>query len=484
MTTQTLRGMATHGAMHWRGDRVDGALGIDPCTEPSGAPCDEDFSFRNFIVAFEGLVGRDGQISGANMQKFSDFILQVMLPPSPVSQLNGTLTTAQTAGLTKWNGTVSDVVEDCNGCHDLVPGSGFFGTAGQQSFEGEPQNAKVPHMRNLYQKIGMFNSGNDEVRGFAFLHDGSVDTLKTFLQAGVFSLTNAEENNLQQFSLAFPTDLAPIVGQQVTLTSTNATAVNPRIDLMIARDSASFTSLMLGGTVTDCDVIVKGSVGGSPRGWVREPGGLFRDDENNTITDAALRGLATSEGPLTYTAVYPGGGTRMGIDRDLDTVLDGLDNCPAAANPLQEDDDSNGVGNACQAAAVDSDFDGVMDPVDNCPSVPNANQANFDGDSQGDVCDDDDDNDGLLDVVETNTGTFVSASDTGTNPFSADTDGDGFGDGIEVLAGSDPNDANSKPDPNVTPALPPIGQLLLVGALLGGAIVARRRASRRAGEPA
>ena len=58
MTTQTLRGLATHGGMHWRGDRVDGFFGTDACTEPSGAPCNEDLSFRNFIVAFEGLVGQ------------------------------------------------------------------------------------------------------------------------------------------------------------------------------------------------------------------------------------------------------------------------------------------------------------------------------------------------------------------------------------------------------------------------------------------
>ena len=55
---------------------------------------------------------------------------------------------------------------------------------------------------------------------------------------------------------------------------------------------------------------------------------------------------------ITYTAVPPGSGTRMGIDRDEDTL-------------------SNGV--------------------------------------------------------ETNTGTFIDANDTGTDPAIADHDGDGFG---------------------------------------------------------
>lgn len=46
--------------------------------------------------------------------------------------------------------------------------------------------------------------------------------------------------------------------------------------------------------------------------------------------------------------------------------------------------------------------------------------------------DDDDDGDGLLDIYETNTGIYVSPTDTGTDPLIADTDGDGGTDGDEV----------------------------------------------------
>ncbi|MDP6579412.1 MAG: hypothetical protein QF681_02055, partial [Vicinamibacterales bacterium] len=133
-------------------------------------------------------------------------------------------------------------------------------------------------------------------------------------------------------ALAFDTDLAPIVGQQVTLTSTNSVAANPRIDLLIARAAAPFDSLILGGRVTECDLIVKGSVGGAERGWVRESSGLFRDDLGNTTDDAAVRALAITEGPLTYTCAPPGSGRRMGIDRDLDGVLDGNE-ISAGSNP-------------------------------------------------------------------------------------------------------------------------------------------------------
>jgi hypothetical protein len=57
---------------------------------------------------------------------------------------------------------------------------------------------------------------------------------------------------------------------------------------------------------------------------------------------------------------------------------------------------------------------------------------------------DDDDNDRLLDLVETNTGFFIDARDTRTNPLLADTDGDGLDDVCEVSGGSDPTDRPPK----------------------------------------
>ena len=57
----------------------------------------------------------------------------------------------------------------------------------------------------------------------------------------------------------------------------------------------------------------------------------------------------------------------------------------------------------------------------------------------------DTDSDGLLDLVETNTGIFVDADDPGTNPNLADTDNDGFGDGSEIASSTDPNDNRSVP---------------------------------------
>jgi len=497
MTTQTLRGMATHGAMHWRGDRVDGFFGLDSCTEPTGAPCSEDHAFNNFIVAFEGLVGKEGTITPTEMQMFTNFALKIMLPPNPVRNLDNSLTSQQQAGHDQFfscgPGTTecagglnppgsTDAVEDCDGCHNLDPPSGFFGTGGEQSFENEPQTFKVAHMRNLYAKVGMFGDSNqssnlgDQVRGFGFLHDGSVGSVFRFLTAGVFTLDNTQRNNLEAFALAFPSDLAPIVGQQVTLTSSTDPEENARVTLLSDRSKVSYDSLMAGGNVPECDLIAKGTVGGVARGWWRETGDTFRDDTGGTISDANLRLLVDTEGPITFTCVPPGSGVRAGINRDRDLHLDGVDNCPAVPNDAQTDNNMNGIGDACESGiALDTDGDTVPDSIDNCPNDPNPLQENFDGDFLGDVCDPDDDNDGLADVVETNTGTYGGPSDTGTDPFNADTDGDGFLDGTEVNAGTDPTDPLSFPA--TVPVLPG-GTVPLIVVLLATTGAAMRRRAR------
>ena len=65
-------------------------------------------------------------------------------------------------------------------------------------------------------------------------------------------------------------------------------------------------------------------------------------------------------------------------------------------------------------------------------SIPITAVADMDGDGTPDTQDPDIDGDGLANVHETNTRTFVSATDTGTNPLDADSDDDLYNDGSEV----------------------------------------------------
>jgi hypothetical protein len=372
-------------------------LSTTACTGSTGsnALCDEAFSFDNFIVAFEGLVGKHGTLSTPEMQQFTDFALQLTMPPNPVANLDGTQTAAQASGENLYFNHPSDAGQTCNFCHTLDPAAGFFGTGGDQSEEGETQRFKVAHLRNMYQKVGMFGIvtvtpfAGGQVRGFGFLHDGSVDTMFTFLDQGPFALNTTQVAELEQFMLAFPSDVAPIVGQQVSIGpgspgSFVSADVNGRIATLDARGGTAFGSFVLGGSVTECDLVVKSVEAGAPRSYLRQGDGTYLpDDGGSAISEVALRAKGDPVGDaqdLHYACVPPGSGPRMGLDRDEDAVHNGLDNCPAwpngagagtctagdaallgarcAANgacggggvcsQAQEDGDSDGTGDACE----------------------------------------------------------------------------------------------------------------------------------------
>jgi DNA-binding beta-propeller fold protein YncE/mono/diheme cytochrome c family protein len=338
MTTQSLRGLSHAGPMHWRGDRTGGSSG--------GDPLDENAAFNAFNVAFPGLVGRDeGELDPADMQAFTTFALQLTYPPNPIRALDNSLDAQQQAGLDLYMGRITDTVANCNGCHELDRTQGFFGTGGGSTFESETMEFKVAHLRNAYQKVGMFGQmpsdffpvstgfTGDQVRSTGFLHDGSVATVFNFLSSQVFSLDQGnprpetERRALEAFIMAFETDLAPIVGQQVTLTDSSGPDVAARITLLIQRADTDF--VLAGGTLAkECDLIVKGVVGGEPRGWVYIGGDQFDPDRASEApwSRADLEAAAAVPGqPLTFTCVPPGSGVRMGINRDRDTQLDGDD---------------------------------------------------------------------------------------------------------------------------------------------------------------
>ncbi|HEY2295448.1 MAG TPA: hypothetical protein VGM86_32495 [Thermoanaerobaculia bacterium] len=358
MATQSLRGMANHGPMHWRGDRTGGNDAAS--AQPDSGTFDERAAFAKFNGAFMDLLGRHETLTQEDMSAFTDFILQVTYPPNPNRPLNNRLTPDQAAGRRLFETVNCGIPSSpdfngatltCDGCHKIDPKAnpgtaapGLFGSNGRSSFDFNPQLFKAPHLRNLYQKIGMFGSApnpgflggdngfkGEQVRGFGFLNDGSLDTVFRFVHGISFSeIGNGPNSNsipegpegerqrrqLEAFILAFPTNLAPIVGQQITLTSASSVAVSSRIDLLRQRADAG-----------ECDLIAKTRVDGDEAGFLYVGAGAFVTDRHGqpSITDAALRSLATGHGghAVTYTCVPPGSGVRLGVDRDGDGAWDG-----------------------------------------------------------------------------------------------------------------------------------------------------------------
>jgi DNA-binding beta-propeller fold protein YncE len=411
MTTQSLRGMDNHGPMHWRGDRhgavqQTGAPFIDPATsapvvsaQPNAGIFDENAAFNSFNVAFPGLVGDAAELSTGDMQEFTDFVLQMTYPPNPIRNLDDSLTAQQTQGegfffnhVTLPNNTSQELPSDrfhnCNGCHVLdrngnagfTAHPGFFGTDGKLSFEFETQVFKVPHLRNLYTKIGMFGSSpdtlqpgtlilqqgpaTDEIRGFGFNHDGVLGQLEHFFTGQVFlkstvNVTLADGTvvppnpfgipfvdpnalllgnvvfiddggfalraAIVSYLMAFDSNEAPIVGQQITLTKTNAASAGPRVNLLEQRAAAG-----------QCDLVAKStSIVGANGGFLYNGTGFQPASVSlPPVSDATMR-LLVAIGLLpavTFTCVPVGEGQRIAIDRDDDGFAD-LDEVFAGKNP-------------------------------------------------------------------------------------------------------------------------------------------------------
>ncbi len=388
MTTQSLRGMANHGSMHWRGDRTGGNeapnnlcgaeetdAGVPTAyiknAQPDCGIFDEDVAFRKFNPAFEGLLGRHAPLPEPEMQAFADFALELVYPPNPIRALDNSLTPDQAAGREIYHRPgMFPGGASCNTCHVLDPAGnrelgvafpGFFGTDGSLAVKETPSfmlpmAMKVPHLRNAYQKVGMFGTPpnlltggdtwthtGDQVRGFGYLHGGDVDNLFSFMQALAFERPapeglgfstggfaggpagDVERRQVASFVLAFDSNLAPIVGQQATLTDSNGAAVNPRVDLLVAR-----------ALVDECELVAKTRVGARNQvGWLHDPAsGRFIPDRAGqpTLSLAALRLLAVLSHPVTFTCVPVGSGRRVAIDADLDGHLDG-DEDDAGSDP-------------------------------------------------------------------------------------------------------------------------------------------------------
>src|SRR5262249_38000049 len=118
-----------------------------------------------------------------------------------------------------------------------------------------------------------------------------------------------KRRQVEQFLLAFDSNLAPIVGQQVTITAGNRATATARVQLFLARAANG-----------ECDVVAKRN----GRGFVYQSG-IFRPDSirEAPVTLSQPGDLSsTARGEITFTCVPPGSGVRIGIDRDEDGTLD------------------------------------------------------------------------------------------------------------------------------------------------------------------
>lgn len=310
MVTQSLQGLKDTEPFHWRGDKVD---------------------FNAFNPAFQGLLG-GVQLPSAQMQDFTNFIETVAYPPNPYRQLNDTVPNTL-FGTTSINPAAGELIFNtlptlgtftCENCH-LNP----TGTDTALQLELSSQPMKTAQLRNAYEK-GLFvstASANGTFQtGFGYLHEGLFHGVVDFVNqtfGGVGGTLNPQQVlDVCGFVYCHPTDTAPAVGRTVTLDP--VTFADP-VRL------STIGTLQAQAIAGKCDLIVKANIGGVERGALfKTVSGFFEPDTiglpNLTLQDLQVFATFT---PMNFIGVAKGTGRRLGIDRDLDTVLN-FDDSPAS----------------------------------------------------------------------------------------------------------------------------------------------------------
>ena len=187
MTTQSLRGMANHGSMHWRGDRTGGN---DPGGEPVRRGCRVQEVQR-------GLPGPDRPRQRADRRRHAGVHRlhpdrHLSAEPDPPPRQHAQRQRSR-QGHDLFFGRITDTVFNCDGCHTLDPSPGCSAPSASPRSRARRRCSRSPTCATPTRRSACSAARSDatsqgpQVRGFGFLHDGSVDTVLHFLGAGVFS---------------------------------------------------------------------------------------------------------------------------------------------------------------------------------------------------------------------------------------------------------------------------------------------------------
>lgn len=316
MTTQTLRGLLGTTPLHWRGDRAN---------------------FNAFNGAFPSLLGGP-LLSTADMNAFTAFVNTIVFEPNPNQNLDRTMPASfppgdpnagnpNTGRLTFLNDNYQTNLR-CNTCHALPKGTNgvIIGAAVLQ----ESQDFKIPHLRNVYQKL-QFKGGAPTVSlsGFGIVHDGQSPNMFAFLSQPVFGTFQNDvtrQRNLNAFMLCFDTGTAPGVGHTRTMTATTLAAGSAEWAVLEAQ-----TQPQPPNNQPNCDLVVKLHDANGRRGFVYRPAtNDYLPDRAALapVTRAAIETMITAGATATVMGVPVTSGRRIAVDRDEDTILDGDEPMP------------------------------------------------------------------------------------------------------------------------------------------------------------
>ena len=386
MSTQTLQDIIGHEPHHWRGDKKGLEEFNGAFTGLQGRPSQltdtemqqfEDFlatihippnPYRNFDNTLPTTLDLKGHESFGRFALGSGTGVTAGSPLLPGNAVNGLDLFRTRPSHMAGPGGNDRRDNPCVMCHTLptgmganvtfvgdtatfpTAGSGVFvdnavGTKGERNlmitgllFGGDNQvnTFKVPQLRNLYDKRGFSLKQPRSLSGFGYFHDGS-DTLDKFISRFRGIVNDQETSDIIAFLMAFsgsdlvmgtlntleepPGNLSKdshaAVGKQVTFNGAN------NVDVGLLARLAEMQAQADSGKV---GLVAHGLRGGKKRGHAYTSAGVMQTDRTGeTITVESLRLAAAGGAEITFTVVPKGSETRMGIDRDLDGILDNGD---------------------------------------------------------------------------------------------------------------------------------------------------------------
>jgi len=332
LVTQSTRRQEESGPYHWRGEkrRLN----------------EFNASFMTLLDHTDAMGQKDDV--GPDFQYTVHYLNRMAIPANPLQERDRSLTSEQAAGLDLFRNRPVLGNLTCVSCHALPLGSnGEVATSGAL---GVPTSFDVPGLRRVADREqteqvvgGQFgvrptrNAGLTHAGVHARLEDAFARTPTGPTDTHAFQLSSSEASKIAAFLRAFDTGLAPSTTWMVTAHAGNWAAVRDGDLAFLQREArkkncelvafrtgpvgvASFVASAKYDPLRDLFVLAGGAVAEVPT--------------------RVLLGEAAAGSPVTFLGVPLGMGKPIGLDRDLDGLLN-ADELALGLDPEQEDEDDD-----------------------------------------------------------------------------------------------------------------------------------------------
>lgn len=335
MVTQSLRGLAGAGRLHWRGERA---------------------VFTDFNEgAFVDLLKRPTAIPAADMLDFQTYVHSLPYLPNPRQPLDRDYSFTPNPGVAA-NGKIifTSIPTDggtCATCHTMPLGT-----------NAEPQRVnvgalapttKVTQLRGLQDKLTNATHvaggpiGERSAVGSGLVHNGAIHDIHNFVDPTNFAVTTTQQDDLVSFLQEFDTGLAPSTGFVKTITANNLVELAPTLLFATLEAQAGRASF----------AIYSALPGTTPGTFV--PLEMFLNPANAAMTfpNSAVPPVSTNllgpliagGTPVTFVG-FPGGmAWRASVDNDNDGILN-FDEFNFGSNPSVYDTDGDGFSDGHEMA--------------------------------------------------------------------------------------------------------------------------------------